>query len=544
MVVSTTKQLEDTYLLWHRFSFSSDSRSWDAVAVPSWVGNKLNSAFSIIISLALVQFWTIVLSLILYVALKRYQNDASRLDPLAVTLWNKKGDLVDSLREMIGFDNKDWTRPWLLIAITISISAGVAKTAITVLVAPLIILNHAAPVNPAAVYAPDNSQNASAVQAARFALEVPRFFRALGSAVVDSEIRKKVQISSATLLGQRENGEEILRVNYSYGATGADFGIQKYFDLQFNVTGSCFTEYGWYNGTGEDTNGIPVDVYVTPFRGPQPESSLLDGVQPSAKFYLGDTLIPGELKESNSTWGAVVSSVGRKSFSIGTDPWYLTTPSADSTDANNVVTYGRPGLSCWQDDVWSYHGQKSSTVDLAQLPGLNLSNTTLGMLSQYLGTPVVQAAGFQLQTSALMSSTTSLDQIFDAGISSFHDDLERLLLTAYVATINCLTDTTLYPPEADRSVPNAAVGNFGVVPDDVDYVVWSPQIATLSTLVIIIIPTILVGTWLLAIILIYFTPVGVVAILDSSSLQAGEKESRPNASVAGDIEGAKQPEKQ
>lgn len=103
MVVSTAKQLQNTYRLWQRFSFSTENRSWDTIAVPSWVGDKLNSAFTVIISMALVQFWTIVPSVIFYFALRRYKNDSTRLDPLAVTLWNKRGDLVNSVTEMIGF---------------------------------------------------------------------------------------------------------------------------------------------------------------------------------------------------------------------------------------------------------------------------------------------------------------------------------------------------------------------------------------------------------------------------------------------------------
>ncbi|KAI1127682.1 hypothetical protein F5Y10DRAFT_242450 [Nemania abortiva] len=549
MVVSTTKQLSNTYNLWQRFSFSTDTRSWDAVAVPSWVGDKLNSAYTFIISLALVQFWTIVLSLILFIALKKYKNDASQLDPLAVTLWNKRGDLVNSVTEMLGFGGTDWTRPWLLITIFIAVAAGVAKTAITIVVAPLIIIDHAAPVNPEAVYTPDPTPMDNQTRAARFALEVPRFFRALGSAVVDNELRQRVRISRPQRLGQTENGEDIIRIDYSYGATGADLGIQKYFDLIFNVTGSCVTDYGWFIDTNNST-GVLIDEYLPPFVDGIQYTSVFDGTEPSATFYYG-AQTRGTLDESNTTWGALVSSVGRTSFSAGADPWYLTAPiSSEDTGAGNTVLSGRPGISCWQDDVWSYHGHNGTTAALTsnQLPGLNLSDSLQGTLAQYLGSPVIQQAGFQLQKAALMSATTSLDQIFDAGASSLYNDLERLVLTAYVATINCLTDTTLYPVTAVGSVPNIAIGDRGVVPDDLGYVVWSPDVATLSTLVIIVIPTILVGVWLVAVVLIYWTPIKIVAILDSSSLQdqkqGSSQESHSSPTVPGDIEGAKPPEKQ
>ncbi|KAI0870364.1 hypothetical protein GGS24DRAFT_475545 [Hypoxylon argillaceum] len=438
---------------------------------------------------------------------------------------------------MIGFRGADWTRPWLLVSLFIAVTAGVAKTAITIVVAPLIILDHAAPVNPAAVYAPDYGAPGNATAAARFALEAPRFFRALGSAVVDSDIRQKVKVSPAMLLGKTAEGDDIFRVDYSYGATGADLGIQRYFDLTFNVTGSCVTEYGWFLGTDHST-GIPVDEYVTPFADSIQSASLFDGRQPSATFYPG-IQTTGTLSDSNTTWGAIVSSINRSSFSIGTDPWYLTAPLSEDTNANNIVLPGRPRLSCWQDDVWSYHGHKSTTTSLTsdQLPGLDLSDSLQGMLAQYLGIPIVPQVGSHLQTSALLSATTSLDQIFDAGASSFQKDLTRLVLTAYVITVNCLTDTTLY--SAPGAVPNAAIGDSGVVPDDLDYVVWSPDVATLSTLVIIVIPTMFVAVWVIAITLIYFTPVKIVAILDSSSLQEDQKESHPSGNVPSDAQGAK-----
>ncbi|KAI8952224.1 hypothetical protein F4801DRAFT_541570 [Xylaria longipes] len=546
MVVSTAQQLEDSYQLWQRFSFSTDSRSWDAVAVPSWVGDRLNAAFAIIIPLALVRFWTVILSLILYYSLKKQPDP--KPDPLAATLWNKRADLVDSVIETIAFKETDWSRPWVLISVFLALAAWAAQTATGVLVPPLIILDHAAPVRPGAIYAPDPTPTDNSIQAARFALEVPRFLRALGSAVVDKDLRQKVQVSSAEPLGQTQNGE-ILQIDYSYGATGADLGIQKYFDLTLNVTGSCVTEYTWFIGTQVtefNNNSIAIDYYDTPFNNPNNllSASLLDGREPSATFYVNPNSTKGALDGSNSTWGAIVSSVNRTSFSIGTDPWYLTDPSSGTTGTQSVRR-GRPAISCWEDKIWSYHGHTSTTDVLTgdALPGLNLSKSLQGLLAQYLGVPTVFLVGSHLQTSALLSSTTALDQIFDAGASSLHDDLERLVVAAYVVTVNCLTDTTLYPA-AQGNVPNVVLGDSGQVPKDAaDFVVWSSDVATLSTVVIIVIPTIFVGIWFFSILLLYWTPVKtVVEKLDSSALQDHLNEDRPSATTPGDIEKAGEPE--
>ncbi|KAI0437592.1 hypothetical protein F4803DRAFT_142580 [Xylaria telfairii] len=548
MVVSTTKQLEDTYQLWQRFSFSQDKGSWDAVAVPSWVGDRLNAAFAIIIPLALVRFWTVILSLILYYSLKKLEKDASRLDPLAATLWNKRADLVDSVLETIAFGKTDWTRPWVLISVLLALAAWVAQTATGVLVPPLIILDHAAPVRPDAIYAPGIATDNSS-EAALFALDVPRFFRALGSAVVDTELRQKVKVSPAQRLGQTQNGD-ILRIDYSYGATGADLGIQKYFDLSLNVTGSCITEYAWWIGPNTvqfNDRPIALDYYNTSFNDPNdvnsfPSASLFDGREPSALFFVGENSTKGTLDSSNTTWGAIVSSVNRTSFSIGTDPWYLTEASSEATGTQYSVRSGRPGISCWEDKIWSYHGHTSTTDSLTNdaLPGLNLSTSLQGTLAQYLSLPTVSLVGSHLQTSALLSATTSLNQIFDAGASSLHDDLERLIVTAYVATVNCLTDTTLYPIAARGNIPNAVLGDSGEVPGEAaGFVVWSPEVATLSTVVIIVIPTIFVGIWLVSVILLYFTKVKIVTeLLDSSALQDKVKGSSPSTMPRNDAEKA------
>ncbi|KAI8629796.1 hypothetical protein F5Y19DRAFT_432014 [Xylariaceae sp. FL1651] len=545
MVVSTAKQLEGNYQLWHRFSFPTEHRAWDAVAVPGWVGDQLNSAYAIIISTALIHFWTVIISLILYFSLRRYNNDASKLDPLAATIWNKRADLVDSVIETIAFNKADWTRPWVPIAVFLALAAWVAQTATGVVVPPLIILDHAAPVKPQAIYAPDNLLDDNRTHAARFALEVPRFSRALGSAVVDEDLRQKVNVSLAEQLGQTDNGEEILRINYSYGVSGADLGIQKYFDLTLNVTGSCITEYGWYYRTdifGTDKNPAAKDYYnlFGDQEAPPVEVSLLDGPQPSATFYVSDGPIRGTIDGSNTTWAAIVSSVNRSSFSPGADPWYLTETALAGTGAQYSVRLGRPALSCWQDDVWTFRGRKSTISALTSdaLPGLGLSESLQGILAQYLSAPMIFQLGYHLQSSALLSSTTALVQIFDASASSIHNDLERLVLAAYVATTNCLTDTTLYPTGAESIVPNIQRGDNGQVPDDAaGFVVWSPDVATLSIVVIIAIPTIFVSIWFIAIVLLYWTPVKIVTVLDSSALQEDRKSHSASNDVVGDDNG-------
>ncbi|GAP86574.2 hypothetical protein SAMD00023353_2001740 [Rosellinia necatrix] len=421
-------------------------------------------------------------------------------------------------------------KPWVLVTIFLSLAAYVAQVATGVVVPPYITLGHAAPVRPEAIYVPGAGSDSQSVQTARFALEVPRFFRALGSVVANKELRESVRVSPAELLGQTATGRDILRIDYSYGATGADLGIQQYFDLTLNVTGSCVTEYNWYYATRVvefDGALLAIDYYNTTFRDEfddriQATASLLDSKEPSATFYVNVESIPGTLDGSNHTWGAILSTVNRTSFSSGTDPWYLTDAVAPGVVGTEYsVRPGRPGLSCWEDKVWSYRGHTTTTDKLTSdaVPGLNLPKFLQETLAQYVGVSSVYDVGTHLQKSALLSSTTALGSIFDAGNSSVHDDLERLVVAAYVSTVNCLTDTTLYPDNAQGRVPNAALSDAGQVPRDPGFLVLSPEVDTLSILVVIAIPAILVGTWLISVILLYLTPIKIVMMLNSTDIQ-------------------------
>ncbi|KAI1102227.1 hypothetical protein F4804DRAFT_273085 [Jackrogersella minutella] len=538
MVVSTANQLSSTYKLWKRFTFPSENGPRDAVAVPTSVGNQLNSSYALIIDMALAHIFTILFSVMLYFYMRRRQMEVTRLSPLAPTIWNKRSDLMDLIVETVTSSKDNWKSPGILLLLFVFFAFWVGEKATGTLVPPLIIIDYAAPVNPEAIYVPDRSNDNNVASAALFPLEVPRALRALGS-TVDSELRQKVNVSAARPMGQTDDGADIIRIDYSYRATGADFGLQKYPSLTLDVAGSCVTDYEWFIGTritDSDGSKIAVDIYgVFANDTDQWTASLFDGRQPIATFFSGNST-GGALPFSNATWGAIVSSVNRTSFSPGTDPWYLTGPGNSDTGASYSVMPGRPALSCWEDDVWSYGGHNSTIQALTSeaLPGLDLSDSLQSVLLSTLGNPMIQTVGQHLQASALLSSTTASDQVFDASVSSVHGDLERLVQAAYVATVNCLTDLTLYPAGSDKTVPNIALGDSGQILDGVaDFVVWSPDVTALSTLVIIVVPSVFVGAWVVAAVLMYWTPVKAVTVLDSNDLQRKLKSNEATDVVEG-----------
>ncbi|KAI0382525.1 hypothetical protein F5Y04DRAFT_252857 [Hypomontagnella monticulosa] len=538
MVVSTANQLRSTYLLWQRFTYPSENGPKDAIAVPARVGDQLNSAYTIIIEMALVRFWSIIFGLILYLYLRRHPKPKQA----AFDIWNKKADLDELVTGMFT-SKKTWEKPGPAFILFLLFLAWVGQTATGVLVPPLILLGSAAPVNPNAIYLPQIPLNTDPTtpdylfQTRLFSLEAPRFLRALGSTAVNEELRQKVNVDGPISIAKTENGEDIQRIDYSYSATGADFGLQQSPDLILNVSGSCVTDYDLFLGSEQDDD---VDQYTDPTgQAPYIAVSPYDGRQPIATFFLVKSNLTGALPTSNGTWTAIISSVNKTSFSASRDPWYFTRGSdtQDTIGDRYVVERGRPALSCWQDDVWSYQGRKSTVAQLSNdaLPGLNLPQAIQDVFASVLASPMVAVVGQHLQAGALLSSTTSNQELFDAGASSAYNDLTRLVQGAYVTTVNSLTDLTLYPPGAASSVPNGALNPSNQPNDGVgDFVVWSPDVAALDTIVVIVVPSVFLGVWVIANILMRWTGIGrtVKQLEPEEESDADESNDEPKPSAA------------
>ncbi|MCJ1476868.1 hypothetical protein MMC13_005537 [Lambiella insularis] len=374
------------------------------------------------------------------------------------------------------------------------------KYAIPVAFARYIIIDNAAPVAPLAIYVPSYEgvdwNNLTTILSV-VSLEGPSAFRAMGS--VDS-VNSTTLAKSFVSIDQPEiltkdpiSGDPNQRMTYRYVVTGIDFGLQKYPDLILNVEGSCETEYGWYNGTKKSSDSTaPLDVYYL-FNNASYEEwvSLDDGPSPVANFVLGPR--PGLL--SNFTWAAVISSVNRTSCSTGTDPWYLTVPNAPGTFS---VKPGRPALSCWQNDVWSFRGVNSSVTELTApaLPGLDLPESLQDIFARNLANPKIPALGMRLGASALKSATNAFSGVFNASSSSVYADLERLVFASYIATVNTLTETTLFAPNS--GIKNDALDDNGQPQPGVEeFVIWSKDVITLSVKALIIIPVLAGLLWMI-----------------------------------------------
>lgn len=499
MVFSSLDPARQTYHLWHRFSMPTDHGSRDAVAVPADVADQLNSAYTFMVQMIIISLWTILIlgGVILFLGKEKHTHNSG---VIATGIWNSKGSpsAVFSLTAAYFAKVKDRRRWQLLLWTVVALGFVVAIYAIPIKVAPYIIIANAAPVSAAAVYVPSLLTTNAQVNAVQVnALEAPSALRAAGSVQgANATGKAQVVVDPPVLIEDLGDGEAIIQMGYRYNITGVDFGLQHYPHLNLSVEGSCQTDYSWLVANSTDASGIVLDEYQ-PFNDPTLESqnvSLYDSARPLAYFLVDAPSPTGPA--GNWTWGAIISSVQRQSFSPGFDPWYLT--DADTT-GNFLVRAGRPALSCWQNDVWIYHGHESTVIALnsTDLPGLNLSPALQSIFARFLGLPKITTVATRLGASALVSTDTGLGEVFDAGSSSFHTDIERLIYASYIATMNTLTDTTMFSAN-NYGIPNDAVGSDGQPSPGVDeFVIWSSHVRTLSVLALIIIPVMTLVMWLI-----------------------------------------------
>ena len=515
MVVSQVQQPAENYQIWVRFWFPDSKRGpIDAVAVSSAAHRYIASAYTIMSSLIVFNIWAMIIAAGFYFYLRKEGNKVS---DISMSLWNKRAATHQSITDTLLYARDDLKRWWYYPLLFAIISAWAASMAAGILVPSQIFLGNAAPVNPRSVYVPSNNYSTFPELYDIFALDIQPSLRAAGAALVANQtLRNKVVVGEPIPLGRYEDLGPIQQINYSYNVTGADLGLQRVPQLQLTVLGSCITDYNLLVRTEDLGGGINQDTYMSPIGDSTYNISLYDSQAPSARF-----LTPTEPEDSrNISWAAIVSSVDRFSYTTSDDPWYKTIPNPyyDSTDKysiENIVQPGRPVLSCWQSDVWSYHDRTASISDLrAILSQEEMSDGMATILTRYLSIPAVVNLGNHLGVGALHSSSSAVWTSFDAEASSIHKDLEQLVLGAYIATVDTLTDTTLYmrPDLTGRTADNKVLANMAQDGLDRpldgigDFIVFSRDVAALSVGAVIVIPVLAVATWILMQVVLAMTP--------------------------------------
>jgi hypothetical protein len=487
----------------------------DAVAVESGVGDKLISAYTFMLDHIVLLVWSITVVAALLLSIAKYKHDHPST-PFSTEIWYQRSSPYQILALAFKHFIKPQSSRWfILVWLIVALAFVVVKYTVPIIFAPYIKIGNGAPVNTSAIFVPLRgtaglNDPSDQLSLRIFELNVPAALRAVGSVDgVQGTIAgsSPVTVDLPETIGQFGIGDfsqPIQRIGYRYSVTGLDLGLQFYPDLVFNVEGSCVTEYGWWAGTLLSNNSVCpgefVDVYnvFNSTKDPQPVSRCDAG--PRAFFQLGP---PPPASSGNWTWAAIISTFNRTSFFPGTDPCYLTAEDSPNPAIGKwTVLPGRPALSCWENDVWSYQGYNATLLGLnGTIPGLDLSTGILDILTSYLSVPMIFLLGTYLQASALKSSTTAVQEIIDANTSSIYSDLQRLVFASYIATTNTLTQTTLYPPT--DAVSNLVAQNGTILDGAGDFIILSGDIATLSVRSLIVIPTLAVSLWIVYLTLMF-----------------------------------------
>ncbi|KAF2184172.1 hypothetical protein K469DRAFT_634349 [Zopfia rhizophila CBS 207.26] len=488
----------ENYVLLQRFAMPTEHGPKDAIAVTVPVSKILLSFYTLMMNVIILHLWYLFVLVAIAVAAKS-RTLTRNMGVANVAIWNSQASPLSIIKSM--FEYRSHIPGYAFMWAAAAFLAWACAFIMSLLVSPSLIIGTAAPANLQNLYYPTHPGSQESSAYLRYnSLLVPSNLRAIEVLeAANPKTGQKTNTSSFNVVVQDpkcskdSSGNQTCQIDYSFHLSGIDFGLQYIPDLRLEVQGSCRTEYSWYQGY-DVVDNITVDFYNV-FNDPevQHQVSLGDGKAPIATVFLPSSTIRG----ANLSFAFIISSMQRLSYTPGVDPWYLTEPyNGDDFAVGYQVQQGRPGLLCWEQSLWSHgDGPKKSIVEIEQVEGLQpgLVEVFKAALSQPRIIGLAQALG----TSALKSAATSVGLFFDAETSNLHQDLQRLVLGAYVATKNTLAETTMFndPP---KDIPNLAFDQKTKQFKDgvADFVIYGSNFAALSVRVIIVVPVITVFLWL------------------------------------------------
>ncbi|KAI5841388.1 hypothetical protein DFP73DRAFT_633190 [Morchella snyderi] len=363
-------------------------------------------------------------------------------------------------------------------------------------------LGNVAPANPQSVFFAipelDNYPQQSVAERVR----APSAQRAVG--VVEyakNQLRERVKLSISD--------DQV--TSYQFNVTGVDFGLQlkDARDFLLKSEGGCSFDFEAYNV------GVEFDTFDTyTIFGQNYSLSILTDANVGGKMIMPRMAVESDMAEiyknpngAKLRYYILPDTVGRYSWSESSDPWYFTEPSTEMDIIEfgfppYTIPKGRPPLSCWQQDTWSYKGKEVNLLDLDQL-GLDIPTTiTNELFRNRFIRPMIFDIGSSLGSSILVMSASSAYGLLDAQSGSYAADLERLVLASYIATQDVLRDTVMTQFSPDMGIFNTAVDPITGKPKEgvEKFVVFSTKVRALSLRVLISVPVIYVFLYILLLI--------------------------------------------
>ncbi|GAB1311839.1 hypothetical protein MFIFM68171_02049 [Madurella fahalii] len=518
---------ETAYLVTKPFKMPTDNGDVWAIAFTTDSSQFINAALSVIFTLIFPWIWGLAASVTLYSASR---NSTQRRSVALVTLrnapdpWTAFKGLAGFTYDSVGtFRGRKPGQPLLwqdsLYGLTFGIMAlGIFTLGIVmgIIGPPFLQIGNVAPVRSSLLfYPPSPPPDDDLADSVFSALQSTAVLRALSSVdIARVRMRSKVQVTPDTLVrSSGDSSEPMYGLTYSYNITGVDLGLEKASDLALAVTGSCRTEYSWLD---MELGGEAVDAYhLWLNRSMMPHAVFISephyNYAPRTFFVVHPDAAYQSSRDGNVSYAILVGSAHRASISAGSDPWYATelrnSTSSAIYDAKFWVKRGRPALSCWQQDKWSYGAQTVPSVyGLRNQPGMRVPEVLLRVLESAFAVPRILIVGRAAGASALdsvVSSSDSIRGLIDASVASIHRDMERLVVASFVNSQNVFVDCTLFEPTGhQRRSSNIFVGSDGLPREGADqFVVSTPDVQTFSLTGLITIAVILVALLLVKILL-------------------------------------------
>ncbi|KAH0612137.1 uncharacterized protein H6S33_010189 [Morchella sextelata] len=359
-------------------------------------------------------------------------------------------------------------------------------------------LGNVAPANPQSVFFAIPDLNNTEQQSVAERVRAPSAQRAVG--VVEyakNQLRERVTFYIS----------EDKVASYQFNVTGVDFGLQLKDARNFmlKTEGGCSFDYEVYKGLDTDYYFDLYNIYGSNY-----SLNVLSDANVGGKMIMPRLAVESDMAEIyNNPNGAKLKyyilpdTVGRYSHTASSDPWYFTEPSPQIDVEYGfppfTISTGRPPLSCWQQDTWSYKGKEVNLLDLDQL-GLDVPKIITDELFRHrFIRPMIFDIGSSLGSSILVMSASSSYGLLDAKAGSYAADLERLVLTSYIATQDVLRDTVMTQFSPDIGIFNSAHDpTTGKPKEGVDkFVVVSTKVKALSLRVLISVPVIYVSLYIL-----------------------------------------------
>lgn len=475
------------YHLGQIFSMPRDAGAVLAIAVPYTTATYLVSAYTFLVLLVFAVFWRIYVNLVMrfYPACSKLRGNryvAIAGIASAGGEWGAGYLMVQYCWTML-FKAGDTRSGVLALPVLMGVLLlGASRIVAGIIVPSSLIIGNVAPVDASFIFFPPGLN-----------LENPDrnmvFFRGItqNSAQLASSYLENVQ---ETLLDPGPHGRvsinftdlppttwgKSIAMDYRYKVTGVDLGLQLASGLSKTIEGSCSTlynftyDYAWYSiaGFNAQTDGQlppPSLTPVTPFR------------------FVGEEF----------NYFIALYATGITSMAESNDPWYATGEGVgEGMDQVFPVLPHRPVLYCRQNQTWTYGAhQVRGNTSIAELPGLKLKPVLRDYLENMLNriSPIVLLPLF-LGDRMLLSSSTGVEDMFDASSSSIQDEMMRLIALSFVLEGDILRRTITNNPSRTKYTNPALVN--GTKADGVgDFVVRSSDVASLSLKALIGVPAVL-----------------------------------------------------